>query len=95
LRGVAVHPTQLYEALFLIIFAIVAGIYLLSKRYRVGKLYPLYMIGYGLVRFIIENFRGDSVRGAFMGFSTSQWVAVAILIGSLPFFYRNYLVKSE
>ena len=92
-RGLSLHPTQLYESAALVLFSFFAGRYLLSKRYSIGKLYPLYMMGYGLVRFTIEIFRGDSVRGFYLGLSTSQWVAILIVLCSVPFVYKNYVLK--
>lgn len=34
----------------------------------------------GIFRFCIEFFRGDAIRGIFLGFSTAQWVSLAIMI---------------
>lgn len=35
---------------------------------------------YGMFRFMIEFFRGDTVRGIFLGLSTAQWISFLILI---------------
>lgn len=61
---VPLHPTQLYEALgLLLLFAV-----LLWLRRRRGIEAPWrqvarYAIGYGLLRFVVEMFRGDPSRG--------------------------------
>jgi phosphatidylglycerol:prolipoprotein diacylglycerol transferase len=61
---VALHPTQLYEALGLLaLFGV-----LLWVRRRRGIEAPWrqvarYAIGYGLLRFVVEMFRGDPSRG--------------------------------
>ena len=76
------HPSQLYEAglegilLFIILFS-------LSKftqiQKRVGALSGLFLIGYGISRIIIENFREPDQQ---LGFFFAQITMVQIL--SLP-----------
>jgi len=76
--NVPLHPTQLYEAaaeLFIL------GILLATERK--GRAYPgrtfwLYMLLYGISRFIIEFYRGDS-RGMVALFSTSQFVSIVLV----------------
>ena len=57
-RGIPVHPTQLYEAAgcFLLF------VWLMALRNRPqwrGKLFWLFLGGYGALRFVVEIFRGD------------------------------------
>lgn len=40
-----------------------------------------------IFRFCIEFFRGDAIRGFFLGFSTAQWVSLAIII---CYVYRHF-----
>ena len=51
------HPSQLYEAFFegIVLFVILWTIR--KKKWAQNKLFGFYLIGYGLVRFIIEFFR--------------------------------------
>ena len=42
---------------------------------------------YAIFRFCIEFFRGDAIRGIFLGFSTAQWVSLAIII---CYAYRHF-----
>ena len=74
--GVHVHPTQLYEsALNLILFFLLQ--HYAKKPHRDGAVLAYYIIGYALLRFSIEFFRGD-FRGAFvLGLSPSQLIALA------------------
>ena len=54
------HPTFLYESFFtLIIFFVLSYVYK-SKKFN-GKVFYLYFILYGLVRFFIEGLRTDSL----------------------------------
>jgi phosphatidylglycerol:prolipoprotein diacylglycerol transferase len=72
------HPTQLYEAgAELIILGLLLA---LEKRGRPfpGRTFWSYMLVYGISRFIIEFYRGDS-RGAIGMFSTSQFVSLLIV----------------
>jgi phosphatidylglycerol:prolipoprotein diacylglycerol transferase len=84
--GIALHPTQLYEAGAELI---ILGILLLTEkkgRPFPGRTFWGYMLLYGVTRFIIEFYRGDS-RGTigflWMSLSTSQFVSLLIVPVSL------------
>ena len=85
--GVKVLPTQLFSSAgdFLI-----CGILLLYARRskRTGDVGALYMLLYGVGRFIIEFFRNDD-RGAIGFLSTSQAISIVIVIGAGVLFWRN------
>lgn len=71
-------PTQLIEALF---EALLFIIIIVSQYKNNEKDYlRIYMITYAIFRFLIEFLRGDTVRGFYFGFSTSQIISMAILI---------------
>jgi len=74
MHGHARHPTQLYEALALAVLA-----YLVQRRCFKSYQTQGYLISYGIVRWIIENFRGDELRGAWGAQSTSQWIALGMI----------------
>lgn len=82
LRGVSVHPTQIYESL------LCAGLALfllrsLKKQGEPGRfegdVFLRTLILYGMGRLVIELFRGDTDRGTLLWLSTSQAVAVVTL----------------
>ena len=78
--AVKVHPTQIYEAVFLfILFAVVT---ILAFKLEFGYNMGIYLIAYGVFRFVNEFFRGDD-RGEFVsGVSPSQfWAIVMVLLG--------------
>ena len=55
------HPTQLYESAALL--GIFALLLLWRRRQRFfGQLFLVYLLAYGLVRFVLEMFRGDTSR---------------------------------
>jgi phosphatidylglycerol:prolipoprotein diacylglycerol transferase len=80
--NVPLHPTQLYESgaeLLILVLLLVT-----ERRGRPfpGRTFWGYMLLYGVSRFIIEFYRGDS-RGAIGMFSTSQFVSLIIVPLSL------------
>ena len=79
LYGVTRLPSPLFEsALCLIILAVL--LVWKPERKRPGILLPLYLATYSVGRFFLEYFRGDRSRGAFLMFSTSQWIALVVLL---------------
>ncbi len=80
--GVALHPTQLYEAaLALVVFGIIFG-WRQRKRFD-GQLLFLYLMLAGLARFFVEFFRGDE-RGPVVlaGMPVTQVVALGLAAAS-------------
>jgi phosphatidylglycerol---prolipoprotein diacylglyceryl transferase len=76
--NIPLHPTQLYEAGAELL---ILGVLLLTERRGrpfAGRTFWGYMLLYGISRFVIEFFRGDS-RGAIGMFSTSQFVSLLII----------------
>lgn len=75
--GVKLFPVQLVEAVCLLFIAAII-LYLQLKKdspYTV----EVYLILYAILRFILEYFRYDEVRGIYAGMSTSQWISIALL----------------
>lgn len=80
--GVHLHPTQLYETLAnLVLFFILQYYY--KKPHKNGSVLAAYVIGYSLIRFVIEFFRGDFRGGFFWGLSPSQLIALAAVLLTL------------
>jgi len=76
----ALHPYQLYESLSA--FCLCLLLYWLFKRRTFyGQTFCQYLIGYGVLRFFLEFFRGDADRGfLFDGLlSTSQFISLLIV----------------
>ena len=76
-----VIPTQLYEAIFLLILTAVL-IPLAFKNFKYN--YVIYLGTYSIFRFIIEFFRGDDRGFTFLGMSPSQLWSILILISLFP-----------
>ncbi len=75
------YPTQIFHAVAnLVIFIILLIVN--SRRSGVGVVAVAYLFLYGVMRFIIEFWRGDP-RGFFHGLSTSQWISIFLIFGAL------------
>jgi prolipoprotein diacylglyceryltransferase len=72
-----VHPTQVYEAAWGLA-VVVAGAW--GKADRPGLRFARAAATYAIGRIVIELFRGDASRGFALGFSTAQWVSLAVLV---------------
>ncbi|QTD41854.1 prolipoprotein diacylglyceryl transferase [Sporosarcina sp. Te-1] len=89
-NGVALVPTQIMESVFS--FGVCILLLLVAKRTKkVGLVACAYLILYSAGRFIIEFFRGDIIRGEVGILSTSQFIALLIvLIASLILILQKY-----
>lgn len=79
------HPTQLYEALGL---GILAYLFIKCEALR-KKFLMFYLLGYGSLRLVIEQFRGDEIRGNWWGISPSATVSFLLLSIGMLLHYRN------
>ena len=84
------HPTFLYEALWNLF--ITAGVILwLEKRGRLfkGASIAVYLILYGIGRFLMELMRTDTTF-RFLGLSRNGWVSVgAVIVGAVLFWWMQ------
>lgn len=70
-------PVPLIEAACnLVIFFVLLRLFLKEKEK--GKMIWYYMLVYPVVRFVLEFFRGDAIRGFLFGLSTSQWISIGL-----------------
>lgn len=80
-----VHPTQLYEAIFL--FILFGLCYLLYWKKNFKHNLSLYLIVYGIFRFLIEFLRDDD-RGQFLfGLTPSQFWSIAMIVGGVAVYF--------
>ena len=77
LNGVCRFPVQLVEAgCNLILFFILLQLFRGNKHPT--RLIYVYMLLYPPIRFCLEFLRGDTIRGIWLGLSTSQWISLAL-----------------
>jgi prolipoprotein diacylglyceryl transferase len=76
------HPTFAYEALWNL--ALVAVLLWLDKRgvVRRGRLFAVYVLGYGLGRFWVESLRSDAAS-LILGVRINLWVSGLLVLGGL------------
>ena len=79
-----VIPTQLFEMIFLLILGGVLLV-LALKKVTIYTM-PIYMISYGVFRFLIEFIRGDE-RGQIPGLSPSQYWCILLVVGGIVLIY--------
>ena len=92
-NGIKLIPVQLIEAIaeFALFFILV---YLRKKRMRSVNLLSVYLICYGILRFVLEFFRGDDYRGFVGAISLSQLISIfTIILGILITIIAFYLEK--
>lgn len=90
--SLSIHPTQLYEAFFLIILFFICLKYI-SFYNRI----PFYLISYGLLRFLIEFFRADN-RGVLFSqtiLSPSQLISLLLILVGLIITIKSIYSKQN
>jgi phosphatidylglycerol:prolipoprotein diacylglycerol transferase len=90
------HPTFLYESLFNLVNAIVLSWLVLHAtrlRLRDGDVLWLYLVFYGLARFVIEAMRTDSL---YIGpFPAAHWISAGmIVVGTVMLVIRHRPVEN-
>jgi len=82
--GTTFHPTFLYESLWNL--ALAAVLIAVERRValRPGRLFAVYVLGYGIGRFWVESLRVDTAS-EWAGMRVNQWMALVISAGALVF----------
>lgn len=78
LDGVQRFPMQLVEVFYNVILFIVLFTLVKMRKLKNGRVLGLYLMAYAFMRFVLEFYRGDAIRGQFNGLSTSQWISLAL-----------------
>lgn len=77
-KYIQVHPTFLYESLWNLLLLIIIIVYRKHKKFH-GELVCLYLIGYGIGRFLIEGLRTDQLLIPGIGYPVSQFVSICMI----------------
>ncbi len=77
-QDVPLLPIQLFESGLNIVLCVVL-LSLSRKINKRGRLLGIYLIAYAVMRFVLEFFRYDYVRGFLLGISTSQWISILLI----------------
>jgi phosphatidylglycerol:prolipoprotein diacylglycerol transferase len=89
-NGVRRFPIQIVEAIFNITLFFLLS-YLLQHKKTKEKFVYVYLGLYATGRFFIEFFRGDTYRGIWFSFSTSQIISILIILVLLIRFCYKYI----
>ncbi len=81
------HPVQLYESFLLLMLA-----WFIEKKSSEKLIH--YLMGYGLLRFVLEYFRGDEIRGSYSFISTSQWISLAMILMAIGLKVKSQVIKN-
>lgn len=86
-------PIQLFEAIFL--FALFGFFVYRIIKNRTCNL-PIYMVSYGIWRFIVEFFRGDDRGATVVSFLTpSQLIAILMIFGAIALFFGERYIEGK
>ena len=80
-----VHPVQLYESFGAGVIFLLLSHFMEKKKFH-GQIMSLYCIFYGILRFIVEFYRADSMKFN-ETFTISQGISVAIITAGLILYY--------
>ena len=86
--GVELFPVQLLESATLLVISLILGI--ATLHFASDYTIELYLILYGIDRFLLEFLRYDSGCGIYGPFSTSQWISlVAVVVAIIVMVIRK------
>lgn len=86
---VQVHPTFLYEGTWNLLLFIGICLYKRHKKFD-GEVFAIYLMGYGVGRFIIEGLRTDQlVIKALGGMAASQVLSIILIVLAAAFVIYN------
>lgn len=77
-----VHPTFLYESIWCLVGFALLYAYMKKRKFN-GEISLMYVMWYGVGRFIIEGLRTDSLMTPFAGLRVSQLVALGSVLVAL------------
>ena len=85
-NGVHLFPTEPLSSIFdfAMFFVLIT---IAKKEHKNGTITCLYMLFYSVGRFVIEFFRGDLERGSIGVLSTSQFIAIIVIVAALGGLY--------
>ncbi|MDO5041574.1 MAG: prolipoprotein diacylglyceryl transferase [Peptoniphilus sp.] len=85
--GMMVHPTFLYESILDVGIFLFLYFYMYKKKKFDGHIFSLYLIIYGIGRFLIEGLRTDSLY--FGPFRISQIVSLVLMAVGIVLIHKN------
>jgi phosphatidylglycerol:prolipoprotein diacylglycerol transferase len=94
--GVPLLSIQVIEAVGNLTIAAILILFSFAYKKKVaGQCIALYGLLYAIQRFVLEFFRGDSIRGIYGGISTSQIISLIIIIASITIIIFGRIKSKE
>lgn len=87
-------PVQLFEAVGNLLLGIIA-LLLFKKIRKSGHIAAFYFFGYGLLRFVLEFFRGDHADTILFHLTRAQLIGLCIMLPAGAFFYFYFRKYGE
>ncbi|MGM0419406.1 MAG: prolipoprotein diacylglyceryl transferase [Bacillota bacterium] len=85
INGTYYQPTFLYESIWNFFIFIILIIFIKSKVYKPGQALAIYLAGYSLGRFVIEDLRADSL---YLGdIQVARLVSIILILAAGALFY--------
>jgi len=85
------HPTFLYESIGCLLIFIIIMLIRNLKNIKEGQVTSIYLILYGVIRFLIEGLRQDSLM--FFNLKIAQIVSILMIIIGIYLFIKPYISK--
>jgi len=76
-------PIQLVESVCNFLNFVVLILVFKYKRKADGQVFSLYFLNYGIIRFVLEFFRGDAERGTILFISTSKFISIFMILAGI------------
>jgi phosphatidylglycerol:prolipoprotein diacylglycerol transferase len=93
------HPSQIYESITnLITFGVLLFYDNYSRKkgnYKKGTIFWMFVVMYGLLRFLVNFYRDDPSYQFFLGVSVGQWLSIIMVVVGAVFLIRINLWKSR
>ena len=85
------HPTQIYEALtILLLFGILLAYYLYyekhKNKYIKGTIFWIFILGYSILRFLMTFLRDEPL---YLGLNVGQWISLLVIIIAGLFLWKH------
>lgn len=84
------HPSQLYEAFFEGFILFLVLLYVFKKRYKIGKVFTVFVFGYSIIRFFIEFTREPDSQLGYLLFNLSMGQYLSFLMILFGVWWINY-----
>lgn len=93
INGLYYFPTFLYESIFCFLGFITLYFFRKRKNTKIGQTTALYLIGYGIIRFLIEILRTDSLL--IFGLKVAQIVSIIMILVGIYLLIRSITINKN